>query len=109
MYAVVEGLTMPLPTTDHGWIYEALQSLRNDMTQQHTRLREDVNRGFDAMRVTMEAQNDRMNDHSERLVVIETERRGEAALAVKRGTWAGILASAGLTGAIAAVKWLASK
>ena len=108
MYAV-QGLTMPTPTTDHGWIYEALQALRNDMTQQHTRLREDVNRGFDAMRVTMEAQNDRMNDHSDRLVVIETERRSEAAHALRRGTWAGIAAAAGLTAAIDAVKWMAHR
>ena len=39
------------PTTDHGWIYEALERLCTDMQQQHVRLRDDMNRGFDALRM----------------------------------------------------------
>ncbi len=110
MTTTAEGFDeMPTPTTDHGWIYEALERLRSDMTNQHTRLRDDVNRGFDGMRLGMEGHTDRMDEHSVRLTIIETERKGEAQRAMKHGTWAGILAAAGLTAVIDALKWAASK
>lgn len=84
------------------WLFQRLNDLENQMRDQHQRLRSDMNAGF--TRVTHEIGERvsplerRAEDHSGRLLTIEVERRAEAQQALKRGTWAGVLAGAGITG-----------
>jgi hypothetical protein len=97
------------PTTDHGWIYEALERLRTDMQQQHVRLRDDMNRGFDALRMEIRRETDRVDDHSDRITMIETARTVEEKAAVKHGTWAGIMTSIGANALFYLVRWVQGK
>lgn len=82
------------------WLFQRLNALEDQMREQHQRLRSDMNAGF--MKVAHEISERvspierRAEDHSGRLIVIETERRAEAAQSMKRGAWAGILAATGL-------------
>ncbi len=101
--------TMTPPTTDHGWIYEALERLRNDMQAQHVRLREDMNRGFDSLRQEILRNTDRLDDHSQRLTKIETARLVEEKVAVKHGTWAGVVTSIGANAVFFIVRWAQGK
>ena len=100
---------MTPPTTDHGWVYEALERLRGDMQAQHVRLRDDMNRGFDAMRLEIRRDTDRLDDHSDRIISIETARAVEEKVAVKHGTWAGIMTSVGANALFFVVRWVQGK
>lgn len=93
---------------DH-WMLQALADLRTDMRDQHRRLREDMNKGFDSLWDEMRGQNDRISDHSDRLTQIETERRMEARQALKHSTLAGALTAAGLTVVVDVGKWFMGK
>lgn len=81
------------------WMWNQLNAMRDDMKEQHQRLRSDMHAGFDKLsheiRERVNPLERRAEDHSGRLIVIETERRSEAAQALKRGTWAGLLAAVG--------------
>jgi len=81
------------------WLYEELRDLREQHREAHARLRTDMNAGFAAMTQEMRWRSERLDDHSQRLVIIETERKGEQSQAMKRGTWAALLGAAGLTAA----------
>jgi hypothetical protein len=98
----------PPPLPDH-WVLQALQDLRADMRDQHRRIRDDMNKGFDALHEGIRGHAERLSDHSDRLITIETERKIEAANALKRGTWAGIAAASGVTVLINLAKWAFSR
>ena len=89
--------TMTDTYSDHGWIFEALERLRADMNAQHVRMRDDMNAGLSNIRAELQVQNGRVQKTETRLTVIETEREGEKSQALKRGTWAGLLAAGGVT------------
>lgn len=82
------------------WLFQRLNALEDKMSDQHRRLRDDMSNGFTKLsheiveRVTPLER--RAEDHSGRIIVIETERRAEAAQSVKRGALAGVLAATGL-------------
>lgn len=76
------------------YFLEELRLLRAEQTERHQRMRSEMHAGFD--KVTMEVRQ-RLDDHSGRLLIIETERKVEQTQSVRRGTWAGILAATGLT------------
>lgn len=96
-----------MPELPDHWLLQVLAQLRDDMRDQHARLRSDMTLGFNALREELRRHDDDYNTLASRVTVIETERRSEEKLAVKRGTWAGLLASAGLTGIVALLRWLA--
>ena len=83
------------------WLFQRLNTLEDQMREQHQRLRSDMNAGF--MQVTHEVRvgfvstDERLKDHGDRILVIETTRMMERREAGKRGTWAGIAAASGLT------------
>ena len=97
---------MPLPMPSE-WLLDRFNSLETQLREQHQRLRSDMNAGF----VRLE---DRMANHiqddnavADRVLRMETQREDEAKAAVRRGTWAGLLAAAGLSGAVEVFKiWL---
>ena len=82
------------------WLFHRLNTLEDQMREQHQRLRSDMNGGFATLAHEIGERiapiERRSEDHSGRIIVIETERRAEAAQAIKRGTWAGILAATGV-------------
>jgi hypothetical protein len=79
------------------WLYNELTDLRREVREQHTRLRTDMNKGFEGMREELSHRDPQCSDHSNRLIVIETERKLEKARVIRRGTWAGLIAATGLT------------
>jgi len=80
------------------WLFHRLNTLEEQMIDQHVRLRTDMNIGFATLATEMHNGFTRIDaraeSHSVRLVTIEAERGIEKTQAVRRGTWAG-LASAG--------------
>lgn len=86
------------------WLFQRLNSLEDQMRDQHQRLRSDMNAGFAKLShevgERVQPLERRAEDHSGRIIVIETERRAEAAAAVKKGALAGILAASGLQAAM---------
>ena len=80
------------------WLYEELTAWRRETTEQHQRLRTDMNMGFDRIRAELIVRQDQLiQDHGDRLLVIETQRTVEAQQTIRRSTWAGMLAAAVLT------------
>lgn len=98
--------TMGDPVTQ-GQFFQAIEQLRADHLEAHKRLRETIETGFEKVGERMEKHeaDDRIvaND----VLIIKTQRQMEAAQALRRGTWAGILAAAGLTGLLEGMKHLA--
>jgi cell division septum initiation protein DivIVA len=102
------------PEPEVGWLYNELQSLRTEVREQHQRLRSDMNAGFalisnDCKKCTQL--------YGTRLTVIETERTIEqreqsktealhARQVAARGTVAGAIAAAIVTGIWSAVLWI---
>ena len=96
------------------WLLNRLDVIEAQMREQHQRLRSDMNAGFlsltTEMRNTVAAMTPTCVAHGDRLLVIETERKIEAGRAMKRGTWAGLAAAAGLTGLIKIIEhWFGMK
>lgn len=85
-------------------IIKQMDSLSDQMRDQHTRLREDMDRSFTKLGDTFEKHEAEDRKVADRVLTIETERKAEASHAIKRGTWAGVLAAAGLSGVIEAIK-----
>lgn len=89
--------TMGDPVTQ-GQFFERMQLSDERRDEQHGRVRD-----------SLEALRDQLNYHAaedaghfkevmDRLLVIETERKGEKESAVKRATWIGLLAASATTG-----------
>jgi hypothetical protein len=89
-----------------GWLFDKLDQLSEQMTSQHSRLREDMHVGFDKLREEMRVQNGRVTETVHRVTVLETRSEDDRAAASRRGTWAGIVAAAGLTGLLEGIRAL---
>ena len=97
---------MPLPTPSE-WLFERFNSLEAQIREQHQRMRSDMNGGFLRLedRMTKHTQDD--DAVADRVLRMETQREDEAKATVRRGTWAGLLAVAGFSGALEVFKiWL---
>ncbi len=81
------------------WLYHELTDLREQLRENHSRLRADMNLGFSNLAAEMHdgfARIDaRAEHHSGRLTIIETERGMEKSQALRRGTWAGLVSAGG--------------
>lgn len=82
------------------WLWNELNALRDTITSQHQRVREDINAGFTRVSHEVKEVDRRIADQLARIIVIETERGIEKTQAVKRGTWAGLIAASGITVAL---------
>lgn len=90
-----------------GQFFEAMKQLREDSHESHKRLRETIEGGFEKVGERFDAHEREDRIVANDVLIIKTQRQMEAAQALKRGAWAGIIAAAGLTGALEAVKHLA--
>ncbi len=81
----------------HKDFYDAIQKLHDQINERHTSLRVSMEAGFSRLDVKLDQHASDDAKVESRVTIIETERREEAKLAIKRGTWAGILAAFGLT------------
>lgn len=79
------------------------------MQAQFAELRGEMRQGFVAIRDEMRVQNGRVSKGENRLTVIETERAIEARTALRRSTWAGIIAGALVSGLIKAVDFFSPR
>ena len=79
------------------WLYDELAVMRRETTEQHQRLRADMTAGIDRIRAELVVRQDVIQDHGDRLLIIETQRMAESHQAVRRSTWAGMIAAALLT------------
>lgn len=79
----------PLPSA---WLFETLDSLRREMTEQHQRLRTDVTAGFEQNRDELRGVRDNMTKLALDVNTIKVQRDADEKQSVKRGAWAGILA-----------------
>lgn len=97
----------PHDPSDQGWLFNELGSMRQQMTDQHQRLRADMMAEFDKIRAMFAAHEREDRVTQQRVTVIEVEREMEAKQAAKVGTLAGVVGAAGLTAVVEAVKhWL---
>ena len=101
---------MSEPVTQ-GQFFEVLRQLDAKMSEQHQRVHLAVKEGVTALEGRfrdLESRIDRqMTEHrglADRVLVIETQRSEEAKQVVRRGVWAAILATTGLTALLEAVK-----
>lgn len=76
----------------NAWLFEALDGLRREMTDQHQRLRTDVNAGFADQRVEVQALRADLTKMAIHLNTLQTQKEMEERQAMKRGAWAGVLA-----------------
>jgi hypothetical protein len=79
------------------WLEKRLDAIELQMTEQHQRLRSDMYAGFDKVAAKLDQHADDDAKVANRVLVIETNIAAEERQAVKRGTWAGLLAAFGLT------------
>ena len=91
------------------WMIEALHGQREEFLAAHGRLRQDIEQGFLELRNKFDAHESITRELQLALNTIATERRVEKEQLLKRGTWAGILAAAGLTGALEVIKHWAGR
>lgn len=100
--------TMGEPVTQSQF-FEAVQQLRDLIDAKHSNQRIYIAERFDALDRNMDihAAEDRLVE--KRVTRIETEREIEGKQAMRRGVWAGILASVGLNGLVQAVKMMLGK
>ena len=88
------------------WLFNELSMLKDETKERHERLRGDMKSGFDLLVVKLDQHAKDDAAVEKRVTIIETQRTDEEKQAVRRGTWAGILAAAGLTGALKAIEHL---
>lgn len=84
--------------------FDAVQTLRDQIDDRHKSLRASMEHSFDTLTQKLDAHIKDDNAVAGRVLVMETERKGEAAAATKRGTIAGIVAAAGLSGLLEIAK-----
>ena len=87
------------PGITQGMFFEAINQLRKDFAEAHARLRTDMTAGFGDLSSKLDAHAKDDQAVADRVLVMETERKGEQSQAMKRGTVAALLGAAGLTGA----------
>ena len=80
-------------------IFEAIQALRGEFMEGHQRLRTDMTNGFAALSTKFELHVKDDQAVENRVLIIETERKGEATQAVKRNALTSLLVSSGMVGA----------
>lgn len=84
--------------------FEAHQQIMQEMQRLHVRQREHIDAKVAEVRESLDDQAKEHRMVERRVTIIETQREDEAQQAVKRSTWAGLLAAAGLTGVVELVK-----
>lgn len=72
--------------------------------QEFLLLMEMLKDGFSGINKRLDVSNGRLGKVEDAVLIIQTERAAEEKHALKRGTWAGLFASAGLTGLITVLK-----
>lgn len=77
--------------------YAALQELRNHLDTKHMNLRESMESAFGRLDTKLDQHAREDAIVADRVLVIETQRKEEARLALKKGTWAGIIAGAAVS------------
>lgn len=88
------------------WLFDSINRLEQTEIRHAAELRAEMQRGFQKLEdaLTKHEQDDK--EVADRVLMIETERAMEAKQATKQGMWAGLLAAAGISGAIEAAKHL---
>ena len=85
-------------------VYTALQSLREEFTASHARVRDDLVR-LDAQTQSAHRRlSEQITDLRLLCQTIQTERHGEQAAVVRRSAWVSLLAAAGLSAAVECVR-----
>ena len=87
------------------WLFETLDSMRRETSEQHQRLRADVNAGFDKLRVEIQSLQREQSGTDKRVLVMETERGAEARQIASRAGWWAFFAGALFTLAMKLVDW----
>jgi hypothetical protein len=84
----------PMPIA---WLEYQFESMRDDVKDRHDRLRADMQANFTALGMKFDHHVEDDNLLENRVLVMETERKGEKAEASKKGAIMGIIAATGLT------------
>ena len=77
--------------------FETIAQLRKDLQENHSRLRQDMTEGFHVLASKIETHAKETRGVENRVLVIETERKGEQAATLKQGAWAALIGATGLT------------
>lgn len=76
--------------------FATIEQLRQDGLLRHRNIREDITIGFRDLSLKLDAHTKEDREVADRVLTMETERAVEKAEAVKRATWAGIVAAASM-------------
>lgn len=76
----------------NAWLFETLDSLRREMSDQHQRLRSDVTAGFSQNRDEIRGVRNDVTQLALDVTTLKVQRDSEEKQSMKRGAWAGILA-----------------
>lgn len=101
---VIGAEAMPMTEEFRTWLWDTMETMRQQMTDQHGRLRQDISAGADKLRLEMREMSGKVDELGRAVVRIEAQREIEERQSVRRGTWAGILAAAGLTALLEVLK-----
>lgn len=77
---------------------------KEDLYRLETRLTQAMAVGFDGTHRRLDGINGRVGAVEDKVLVIETERKGEAAEVIKKGSLAGLLGAGGLAGILEAIR-----
>lgn len=93
-----KGINMA-ETVTQGQFFQSMQDMDEKNVEQHRRLRQTVEEGFLRLERKLDdhARDDRVV--ADRVLVIETERKEEKAMVVRRSTWLAIAISSAITAA----------
>lgn len=98
-----------LPYLPSTWLFKELTDLRALMTQQHQRLRSDLDGRFQEIRALVEHKAEAWNGVDRRVLQIETARDIEARLEAKtsrqHGARGGAITAGVILGVVQAAKW----
>lgn len=81
------------------WLYNELSQLRNEMREQHQRLRSDFSAMIEGLRRDQQDHQEFDDETRRRVDKIQTERDVEERQMVKRSSWIALIVSAGLMAA----------
>lgn len=93
--------TFAVPPSEQ-WLFETLNSMRQDTTEQHQRLRSDMNAGFDKLREELRTDRAAAGGVEKRLTMLEFQRDENAKDSVRR-QWGISLA---VTILVTVINWL---
>lgn len=88
----------------HAWLLDRFDKLEERLLTHSRAVRIDMNAGFDRIAGTIHQVDDRARLVTDRVTVIETERRIEEKAALKHGAVAGVVVSSMTMGVIEAIK-----